>query len=56
MSIFQTRQNALRLRYQRSLIAAQKRRLANLARLSRITGEPQQIPPHLLHLRHGAGL
>ena len=53
---FHIRANALLQRYQRAVINAQKKRLANLARLSRIAGKPQPIPAHLRHLRQGVRL
>lgn len=47
---FQARCNSLRLRYRRSLIAAKRKRLANLRALQKITGIEQLIPAGLTHL------
>lgn len=50
---FHIKASALLERYKRAKINAQKKHLAALARLSRITGEPQPIPQRLRHLRNG---
>lgn len=54
--LFWMRANSLKLRYKRSLVRAQRKHLACIRALSKITGLELPIPVHLCHLeamRHG---